>query len=130
MPRSEYRQLPRITARVPMEVEFPPPGKLRGQKELCTSENVSAAGICFVTRLPLAVGTNVRILFVMPQEVSRWAARPYQFTGKVLRVEPIESSEEEFSVAVMLTSLADAPANRPPRASAPKSGYDKAALCA
>jgi PilZ domain len=130
MTRSEYRQLPRITAKVPIEVEATRPGKLHGQKELCTSENVSAAGICFLTRCPLAVGTYVRMLFMMPQEVSRWAARPYQFTGKVLRVEPIGGSEEQFSVAVMLTALADTPANRPPRASAPQGRYDKPALCA
>lgn len=130
MTRREYRNLPRITTRVSVEVEILPPGKLQGRKELCASENVSAAGICFVTSLPLAVGTYLRLLFMMPQEVSRWAALPYEFTGKVLRVERISGSDEMLSVAIMLIALADVPAKRAPRSSAQQDECERPAVCA
>lgn len=105
MRRTTERVVPRISFRMPVEVRRQ--GQFRGLTVTCMSENLSANGISFVTRLPLTVGHLIDMVFVMPRELTERLITPFQYTGRILRVHRIDGPEEKYQVAANLLWLSN-----------------------
>jgi hypothetical protein len=55
------------------------------------SLNVSAGGIYFATNLPLLKGTPVRLLFRLPEQITRKPPADWVCMGHVVHTEPVSS---------------------------------------
>jgi hypothetical protein len=97
-----HRKAPRINERMPLVVEHQ--GELVLDAEHCVSENLSASGICFSTRVPRKVRQIVDIILVMPFELTGREETPVRYKAKVLRVLPIGASQK-YKVAAKFLSV-------------------------
>jgi Tfp pilus assembly protein PilZ len=64
------------------------------------SLNVSAGGMYFATNLPLRRGTGVKLLFKMPEEITRRPASDWVCTGHVVHVKPVNAANGWLAVGV------------------------------
>jgi hypothetical protein len=64
------------------------------------SVNVSAGGMYFATNLPVSRGTGVRLLFKMPEEITRTRAGEWACMGHVVHVTPLSGSNGRLGVGV------------------------------
>lgn len=64
------------------------------------SLNVSAGGIYFPTNLPLLKGTRVRLLFRLPEQITRKPPIDWVCMGHVVHAEPASSGNGLLGVGV------------------------------
>jgi hypothetical protein len=64
------------------------------------SSNISSAGICFVSDLPVSVGSQVEIILKMPMEVMGEAVKAMCCRGTVVRVGEPGSEQKTRIIAV------------------------------
>jgi len=74
--------------------------KSRSEEHSAESENLSASGIFFATEAPLAIGSAVEILVKMPEEITGKAAVDWRCTGRVVRIQPVDSPRGRLGVGV------------------------------
>jgi hypothetical protein len=72
------------------------------QEEIAESLNLSARGVSFATRLPLAVGTPIEIFLKVPEEVTSKPASEWRCRGQVIHARPVESNPGTLLVGVMI----------------------------
>ncbi len=97
------RQLPRMSACVPVEVRLAETSNL--ETEVCMSENISTGGILVITNLQPLVGAAIKLIFLMPEELTDRPANPFLYTGTVVRVGRFFGAK--YSVAVRLCAFQD-----------------------
>ncbi len=64
------------------------------------SENLSERGTFFATDAPLAIGSAVEILLKMPKEITGKPATAWRCTGRVVRLEPVDTPRGKLGVGV------------------------------
>lgn len=94
---AERRFGERFALRIPLRVSVP---KSAAAERSVESLNVSPRGLCFATDLPLRVGTPVRLVFEMPEEISHKPTSHWRCTGHVVHVQANGSSQGVICVGV------------------------------
>jgi Tfp pilus assembly protein PilZ len=64
------------------------------------SENLSERGTFFATDAPLAIGSALEILLKMPKEITGKPATEWRCTGRVVRLEPVDTPQGKLGVGV------------------------------
>jgi hypothetical protein len=70
--------------------------KSQALEEKVASVNVSECGVCFETDKPPREGTMLQIRLEMPKEVTGQPAVEWRCAGKVVRIQPPDSSLSPF----------------------------------
>jgi hypothetical protein len=74
--------------------------KPNGPEQKAESLNLSEYGICFATDSLLHEGQTVEVVLSMPEEVSGEQCDERRCTGRVVRVERIESPSRHLAISV------------------------------
>jgi len=64
------------------------------------SENLSERGTFFATDAPLAIGSALEILLKMPEEITGKPTTKWRCTGRVVRLEPVDTPQGKLGVGV------------------------------
>lgn len=94
------RLTPRFELRVRVRVRIS--AGPRKSEILGETRNISAQGIYFVTDSRLSAGAVVEMPLSMPREITGKTATEYYYTGKVVRVDALNSGEQRWGIAIML----------------------------
>ena len=95
-PQPERRMTRRFPLRLPVVVKDPRRGEISSY-----SRDVSSQGICFFIDAPIAVGTDLRFILVLPPDVTLTTALRVRCVARVVRLEnnPIGA---DFAVAAII----------------------------
>jgi hypothetical protein len=94
---SERRISRRLQFKTAMRVRVWKSGPTERRAE---SENLSETGAFFATEEPVAIGSAVEILLKMPKEITGKPTTEWRCTGRVVRLEPVDSPRGKFGVGV------------------------------
>jgi PilZ domain len=92
MSTSERRRTPRFKMRVPLRVH-PVDTPMEGPARV-SSLDISASGVSFATRQPVAVGQAIQLQLRMPKRIPGTPSGECAFTGRVVRVDSREGSRK------------------------------------
>lgn len=93
----ERRLIRRHEIKTPLRVRL---CKSNGPEQKAESLNLSEYGVCFATDSLLHEGQTVEVALRMPEEVSGEESDERRCTGRVVRVEQIESAVGQLSISV------------------------------
>lgn len=85
MSTSERRRTPRFKMRVPLRVH--PTNTPVEVPDRVNSRDISASGVSFATKQPVAVGQAIQLQLRMPRRIPGTPSGECSFTGRVVRVE-------------------------------------------
>lgn len=94
---SDRRNTRRIQFKTALRVRVWKSGPAERKAE---SENLSECGAFFATDTPLAIGSEVEILLKMPEEITGKPATDWRCTGRVVRLQPIDTPHGKLGVGV------------------------------
>jgi len=112
MPTSERRRTPRFKMRVPLRVH--PINTPLEAHDRVNSLDISASGVSFATKQPVAVGQAIQLQLRMPKRIPGTPSGECSFTGRVVRVESGNGSRRKGAIQVGVQFLYYEP--RGPRA--------------
>jgi hypothetical protein len=92
MSSSERRRTPRFKMRVPLEVH-PVDTPVEGPARV-NSLDISASGVSFAIKQPVAVGQSIQLQLRMPKRIPGTPSGECSFTGRVVRVESRQGSRK------------------------------------
>ncbi len=96
-----YRSENRVSRRYPLKTAMRLRVRKSGQTEWSVeSENLSETGTFFSTDVQLVIGSAVRILLIMPQEISSKPPMERRCAGHVARFQPGDAARGELGVGV------------------------------
>ena len=93
----ERRLTSRHEIKTPLRIRLCKPD---GPEQKAESLNLSEYGVCFATDSLLHEGQTVEVVLRMPEEVSGEQSDEWRCTGRVVRVERIESPFGQLSISV------------------------------
>jgi Tfp pilus assembly protein PilZ len=64
------------------------------------SVNLSQTGAFFATDVPIALGSAIEILLKMPEEVTGKPATEWRCSGRVVRLQPVDTPQGKFGVGI------------------------------
>jgi len=94
---SERRFSRRLQFKTAMRVRVWKSGPTERRAE---AETLSENGTFFATEEPGAIGSAVEILLKMPREITGKPTTEWRCTGRVVRLEPVDSPRSKFGVGV------------------------------
>src|ERR1700720_1425159 len=83
---TDCRSAPRFTLHVPLSFCSLMPHRSRVEQR-ASSINISAEGVCFLTRVAMCVGDAINILLAMPKRVTGTKSNRRRFVGRVAHIE-------------------------------------------
>ena len=102
MSTSERRRTPRFKMRVPLRVH--PADRSVEDPDRVNSLDISASGVSFATKQPVAVGQPIQLHLRMPRRIPGTPSGECSFTGRIVRVEsrngPRKGAKGEIQVGV------------------------------
>jgi PilZ domain-containing protein len=93
----DRRLIRRYEIRTPLRIRV---CKSNGPEHKAESLNLSEYGVYFATNSLLQEGETVEVVLRMPEEVIGQEADEWKCTGRVVRVERIESAQGELGIGV------------------------------
>jgi hypothetical protein len=93
----ERRLIRRHEIKTPLRIRLCKPA---GPEQKGESLNLSEYGVCFATDSLLHEGQTVEVMLRMPEEISGEQNDERRCTGRVVRVEPIESPRRHLAISV------------------------------
>jgi PilZ domain-containing protein len=93
----ERRLIRRHEIKTPLRIRL---CKSNGPEQKAESLNLSEYGVCFATDSLIHQGQTVEVVLRMPEEVSGEQSDEWRCTGRVVRVERIESPFGQLSISV------------------------------
>ena len=93
----ERRLIRRHEIKAPLRIRL---CKSNGPEQKAESLNLSEYGICFATDSLIHQGQTVEVVLRMPEEVSGEESDERRCTGRVVRVEQIESPSRHLAISV------------------------------
>jgi len=100
MSESDRRRAPRFNFHIPLS--FHRKGLPSAVEHRANSINVSAAGVSFVTTLPLPIGEVLEVQMEIPKRVTGFEASSRRFTGRVIHAESKHTPKGESAIGVQL----------------------------
>jgi|SRR4029077_16220587 len=91
---------PRYLVRIPLRFRLLASPEM--PEEIAESLNLSARGVSFATRFPLAVGTPIQLSLKVPEEVTGKPTSEWRCRGQVIHTRPIESNPGMVLVGVLI----------------------------
>src|SRR5713226_2902386 len=91
---------PRYLIRIPLRFRLLASPEMPDQ--IAESMNLSARGVSFATRFPLAVGTPIQLYLKVPEEVTGRPSSEWCCRGQVIHARPIESNPGTQLVGVTI----------------------------
>ena len=105
------RYTERLNLRIPLRVSVL---DSTTTEERIESLNVSAGGTYFQTNLPLLKGTSVRLLFRLPEQITRKPPTDRVCMGHVAHIQPVSSGSGLLGVGVQFDCYEVGPTVGPP----------------
>ncbi len=91
---------PRYLIRIPLRFRLLASPEM--PEQIAESLNLSARGVSFATRFPLAVGTPIQLYLKVPEEVTGKPSSEWCCRGQVIHTRPVESNPGTLLVGVMI----------------------------
>jgi Tfp pilus assembly protein PilZ len=94
---SERRISLRLPLKTALQVRIWKSGSAQRRTE---SVNLSQTGAFFATDVPIAIGSAIEILLKMPEEVTGKPATEWRCSGRVVRLQPVDTPQGKFGVGI------------------------------
>ena len=98
MKRTDPRQTARFDLEIPVSIRLLE--SLETPAHMAVSSNLSSAGVCLTTDLPVEIGMPVEVSLRMPQQVTGRPSQEWCCRGQVVRVQPRDVADDQPFVGV------------------------------